>query len=216
MAVKPERIKGRLKVLFPKANLSTKRMDAIADRLAKKPADDAEDDAVDQVINDANDFMPFEDIAKEDDRLRSLEEKAKGNKNDPPKQDPPKTDPPKQDDDMPSWAKGLVETNTKLLNEVEGLKKGKILEDKLTTARSVFDKSEVLKGLKDSVKDRWFSRINPESEASIDDQIKELEDEYTELFQGKADGGDYAGAPGSGSADQKPSKEAVNAVVDQL
>ena len=216
MAVKPERIKGRLKALYPKANLSTKRMDAIADRLAKKPADDAEDDAVDQVINDANDFMPFEDIAKEDDRLRTLEEKAKDTKTDPPNQDPPKNDPPKQDDDMPAWAKGLVETNTKLLSEVEGLKKGKILEDKLTTAKSSFDKSEVLKGLKDSVKDRWFSRINPDSETSIDDQIQELENEYTELFQGKADGGDYAGAPGSGSADQKPSKEAVNAVVDQL
>jgi hypothetical protein len=39
MAVKPEIIKARLKVLFPKANLSQKRLDVYTAKLAPKPAE---------------------------------------------------------------------------------------------------------------------------------------------------------------------------------
>ena len=70
---KKQKIAGRLKALFPKANLSQKRIDAIADKLELKVADDADDSVIDDVVNQANDFMDFEAIAKEDDRIRTLE-----------------------------------------------------------------------------------------------------------------------------------------------
>ena len=124
MAVKPEIIKARLKALFPKANLSTKRIDALAAKLAPMPADDADDAAVDVILNQANDFNSFEDIAKEDDRVRTLEAKAK--EITPPATPPttpqgapptiPPTTPPT--DDTPEWAKAL-------LLKVEGLEKRK-------------------------------------------------------------------------------------------
>ena len=73
MAVKPEIIKARLKVLFPKANLSQKRLDTYVAKLAPKPADDADDDAIDAIINDYNDVIDFVAVAQEDDRTRTLE-----------------------------------------------------------------------------------------------------------------------------------------------
>jgi len=49
MAVKPEIIKARLKALFPKANLSQKRLDAIAAKLAPMPADETHDTLYDSI-----------------------------------------------------------------------------------------------------------------------------------------------------------------------
>ena len=57
MAVDKLKVIARLKALFPKANLSQKRLDAYADKLAKKPADDADDATIDAIINDYNDFF---------------------------------------------------------------------------------------------------------------------------------------------------------------
>ena len=77
MAVDRLKVIARLKALFPKANLSQKRLDALADKLASKPADDADDTAIDVVINDFNDILSIEEIAREDDRVRTLEAKSK-------------------------------------------------------------------------------------------------------------------------------------------
>lgn len=81
MAVEKAKVIARLKALFPKANLSQTRLDAIADKLAKKPADDADDAAIDAVINDFNDVLSIEDIAKGDDRTRTLEAEKRKRKN---------------------------------------------------------------------------------------------------------------------------------------
>ena len=79
MAVDKLKVIARLKALFPKANLSQKRLDALADKLAIKPADDADDAAIDAVIKDFDSILSIEDIAREDDRLRTLEAKQKEN-----------------------------------------------------------------------------------------------------------------------------------------
>ena len=80
MAVEPQKIKARLKALFPKANLSTTRLDALAAKLSQKPADDADDAAIDQILTDYNEDAPmtFEEIARHDDKVRTLEAKIKG------------------------------------------------------------------------------------------------------------------------------------------
>lgn len=215
MAVPVEKIKARLKALFPKANLSTKRLDALAAKLATKPADDADDTAIDVVLNTANDFMSFEDIAKEDDRVRTLEAKLV-TPADPIKVDPPTptpTDPIKTTEEVPSWAKGLVEANTKLLQEVEAIKTGRVLENKKQSAASVFEASEVLKAMKPEIKQRWLNRINVESETPVEDQLKELETEYTELYQSTVDSNKFAGSPPSGKADTAPSAAEVTDIL---
>lgn len=216
MAVKPEVIKARLKVLFPKANLSQKRLDAIAAKLAPMPADDADDAAVDAVVNQANDFNSFDEIAREDDRVRTLEEKAKvpTPPTPPTPADPPT--PPTPPADVPEWAKGLVEANKALLEKVTAIETGNVLQTKKQTASQLFEKSEVLKGLKEDLKPRWINRIDVNSETSIEDQVKELETEYSELVQVNADSNQYGGAAGGGSTNTKPDTAIVEEIVNNL
>lgn len=215
MAVEAKRIKERLKVLFPGVNLSAKRIDELSARLAKKPADDADDTAVDQVINDANDFMPFKDIAREDDRVRNLEANQK--QQDPPKPaDPPQDPPAPPTDEMPAWAKTLIETNNSLKTDLQELKAGKITETKKGAAKKLFEENETLKGLKDSVKEKWFNRIDVNSETPVEDQIADLETEYSELVQGSADSRDASGAPPNGSSNSKPTDAELDAVAAEL
>lgn len=220
MAVEASRIKGRLKELFPKANLSNKRLDEISARLAKKPADNAEDSEIDTVLNDMNELYPFEELAKDEHRLVTAENKAKNMKPDnggepTPPQDPP-ADPPKTED-MPAWAKAVLESNASLKKDLEEIKTGKIIESKKQTARQLFDQNETLKSLKETVKDKWFNRIDVNSETPVEDQIADLETEYTELVQVSADQRRSAGAPPTGgNGNGKPTDAELDAVVSGL
>ena len=222
MAVKPEIIKARLKALFPKANLSTKRIDAIAAKLAPMPADGADDEAVDVVLNQANNFNSFEEIARDDDRIRTLEanqktpqtpaeieaarieaERVKALNNPAP-------------DDAPSWAKALIEQNQKFAADLEAIKTGKITETKKQTAQSVFESSEILKGLKPEIKANWLNRINVDAETPIEDQVKSLETEYTDLRQGIADNTRYSGAaPSFTSGKDEPTVEDIKKLYEE-
>lgn len=214
---KKEKIKARLRVLFPKANLSTKRMDEISAKLEKKIADDADDAAFDLVLNDANDLMDFVAIAKEDDRIRTLEANQK-QKNDPPT-DPP-ADPPKPPtppaDDTPAWAKSIIEQNQKLADELNQIKSGKIIESKRAAAQKAFESSQVLKGLDENLRQSWANRIDVNSETPIDDQVKGLEAELTALQQTIVQSQRFSGPAPTGGPVNGPSKQEVEAIVDTM
>lgn len=221
MAVKPEIIKARLKVLFPKANLSQKRLDAYAAKLAPRPADDADDEAVDAIINDFNEVIDFEAVAKEDDRIRTLEadkkkaEEAAANKGKGGKKDE------EEDEDEPTegmtvFEKAMLKKFGDLKSDIDSIKTGNVLQTKKQTALQSFEKSEILQGLKPELKDRWVNRIDVNSETPIEDQIKELESEYSELVQVSADTNVYAGPAGGGSSNQKPDEAIVSEIVDNL
>lgn len=183
---KRQKIAGRLKALFPKANLSTKRIDVITTKLESKVSDDADDTAIDEVVNQANDFMDFEAIAKEDDRNRTLEaNQKKGDEGGDPSKDDKTPEQPK--DDTPEWAKAL-------LNKVEALEKGKVTESKANTVADLFSKSEILKGLPENQKQSWLKRVNLEAE-DLSAEVSALETEYTELKQSIVDSSEYAGSP---------------------
>lgn len=209
MAVPVDTIKARLRVLFPKANLSQKRLDVISAKLATKPEDGADDNAVDLIINQSNDFYSFEEIAKDDDRMRTLEANQKAPANpEPPKQnDPPIPTPP--NNDAPEWAKALIE-------KVTNLETGKVTETKKQTVKELVSKSAVLSKMKPEVRERWENRIDVNSEKSFEDQLKELETEYSEIVQTNANDSNYAGAAGGGSSDIKPSEAEIKSIVDNL
>lgn len=220
MAVEKTKVISRLKALFPKANLSQKRLDAIADKLAKKPADDADDTAIDAVINDFNDVMSIEEIAKEDDRVRTLEaEKKKAEEAAKKKAGKSEEDDDDNEDDddtnlspTDKILKGLTKTIGGLKSELEAIKTGKTLETKQQTVSQLFDSSEVLKGLKPEHKQSWLKRIDLNSETPFEEQISALEAEYTDLFQVTADNGLFPGPAGGGN----PSKETDESLVDDV
>lgn len=219
MAVKPEIIKARLKVLFPKANLSQKRLDTYVAKLAPKPADDADDDAIDAIINDYNDVIDFVAVAQEDDRTRTLEadkkkaeelaaKKAKGGKDDEEEDE--------ENAGMTPFEKRMLKSFGDLKSDIDSIKSGNMLETKKQTASQLFEKSDVLKGLKEDLKPRWINRIDVNSETPIEDQIKELESEYSELVQVSADNNQYGGPAGGGYKNDKPDDLVVNEIVDNL
>lgn len=205
---KRAKIAGRLKALFPKANLSTKRIDVITAKLESKVSDDADDAVIDEIVNQANDFMDFEAIAKEDDRVRTLEaNQKKGDEGGDPPKDDPKPEPPK--DDTPEWAKAL-------LSKVDALEKGKITESKANTVADLFSKSEILKGLPENQKQSWLKRVNLESE-DLAAEVAGLETEYTELRQSIVDSADLAGGTFTGTEGKTAISDAdINAVMSNL
>ncbi|MBF7090459.1 hypothetical protein IUY40_02725 [Flavobacterium sp. ALJ2] len=215
MAVKPEIIKARLKVLFPKANLSTKRLDVYAAKLAPKPADDADDEAIDAIINDYNEVIDFAVVAAEDDRIRTLEadkkkaEEAVKNKGG-------KEEEEEETEGMTPFEKRMLKNFGVLKSDIDSIKSGNVLETKKQTALQSFEKSEILKGLKPELKGRWLTRIDVNSETPIEDQIKELESEYSELVQVNADSNVYGGPAGGGLNNTKPDESIVSEIVDNL
>lgn len=221
MAVQPEKIKARLKALFPKANLSTKRLDAYAAKLAPKPADDADDTAIDAIINDYNEVIDFDAVAKEDDRVRTLDAKAKADadkaKGKGGNDDGNDDEVIKVDDDAPEWAKALLKQNEKLTSDLEAIKTGKVVETKRATASELFGKSEVLKNIPETIRKNWENRIDVNSETPFEEQITALESEYSELTQTNANNNHYAPAAGGGNpADLKADPNVVAKMVSDL
>lgn len=213
MPVDAQKVKDRLKALFPKANLSAKRLDELSARLAKKPADDADEKAIDDVINQANDFMPFEDIAREDDRLRTLEQKANAPKP-TPTPEPTPTPAPKPSDDTPEWAKAMMLANEKLAKDLEELKTGKITETKMQQAKKLFDQSETFKSIKDEkAKEFFLKQIDTNSETPFEEQIKALEEVHSSLVQQNANTIDYSGLPPEGAPNGKPTEEELDSII---
>lgn len=226
MAVDKLKVIARLKALFPKANLSQKRLDALADKLAKKPADDADDVAIDAVINDFNEILSIEDIAREDDRTRTLESEKKkaeeeaarkkaeqGDGADPKDKTDEKAD---LDKDTPAWAKALIAQNKKLETDLEAIKLGKVTETKQQTAQSLIDKSEVLKNLKPEIKNSWVKRIDLNSETPFEEQVTALEAEYTDLVQVSVNATSHAGAAGGGQAPSTVNEKEIEKLVNEM
>lgn len=221
MAVEKSKVIARLKALFPKANLSQQRLDAIADKLAKKPADDADDTAIDAVINDFNDVLSIEDIAKGDDRTRTLEadkkkaeELAATKKPEPSKDD--ETEVSKIDDDAPAWAKALLKSNEKLTADLESIKTGNIKQSKLEQAKSLLEKSEVFKKLNDDSKGFMLKNIELESDTPFEEQITGLEGVFEKLVQSTADTNQYAPGAGQGRLTTVLDEKIVGDIVDSL
>ena len=219
MAVKPEIIKARLKAKYPKANLSQKRLDVYAAKLAPKPADDADEASIDSIIDDYNEVIDFEAVAREDDRIRTLEAdkkkaeeaaKAKGDKKEEGNEEE------EEPEGMTPFEKAMLKKFGDLKTDIDSIKSGNVTQTKKQTASQLFEKSEILKGLKDTLKPKWIERINVDSETPIEDQIKELETEYSELVQVNADSTVYGGPAGGGSSNQKPDDSIVNEIVDNL
>lgn len=171
--------KARLKAKTKAAgvNLSQKRIDAFADRLHKKNPEAKEDAEHDTLIDELDELVSFADVAKEDDRVRTLEARAK---------QPAKTKNQESDDDdtededeqekgakpkdrTPKWAKDLIA-------EVQNLK----AEKKVTSIKTQL--AEKLKG-KEIPEKFYHKRALPEKEEDLDAFVSEIENDWTELKQ---------------------------------
>lgn len=188
MAVEAAKIKARLRALFPKANLSTKRLDEISAKLAKKPEDGATDAQIDEVLNDYNDngAMTFEEIAKADDKIRTLEAKKPE-----PKTDEPKTDEP--DPNEPAWFKLYREAQDEKFNKLQQ-------QNTQQTISQKFAADKRLKGIPEFMFKGYVPTKDEDYEAAIEGLI-EVYKPFAEKNKLSAFGDDF---PGSGDTDETP------------
>lgn len=176
MAVEKERVKARLKALFPKANLSQTRLDAIAAKLSPKPADDADDAAIDALLTAYNDdaAMTFEELAKYDDKLRTLEAKNKGGNDTTTGGNPSETQntqAPPREDEAPAWAKAILAKVEKLENDkVESARRKQAAKLLPNAAPELLD--SLMLSMPDSEEEQiaWAEKTNKAVDATI--QIK--------------------------------------------
>lgn len=216
MALPKAKVKERLKAKFPGVNLSQKRIDAIADKL--KLPEDADDDAIDERLDELNDVFSFSDLARNDDRLRTEEaERKRKEQQDNPTQKPsdenPKTD-PKTDSNPADIAKIVAAAIAPLMQEVASLKAGKIgdtrkaqLEAKLNGLEGVNPKfkATVLKN---------YGRMSFEDDDAFETFLSEVEEDAKEYVQEEANTGLGGIARPASSAPSSANTKSIDAEIE--
>lgn len=194
-----DKILAQLKLKFPGVNLSKARLDTIVDKLATKITDETQ---IEAKLDELNDIMPFADIARQDDRLRTLEANAKNAK------PQPKPDAENggeggegsggKNDDTPAWAKSLMQ-------QVESLK-----ADKTQTGM----RSRLAEKLKDVPASYYAKRALPEKDEDLEAFIEEVKTDYTAFKQELVnDGLAVQAKPVNGEDGGKPAEKAVLADI---
>lgn len=174
-----DKILAALRNKYKNLGLGEKILEGIADMLALTTTEETQiDNAVNGVESLAKGFQSDADRIRKEASDKAKAEKEKGT-------EPAKTEPPKTDD-MPSWAKGLVEANQALLAKVSALESGKttesrksILEGKLKDAAPSV-KAKILKD---------FQRMNFEKDEDFDSYLTETEADLATLNQDFANQG---------------------------
>ena len=221
MAVEKAKVIARLKALFPKANLSQTRLDAIADKLAKKPADDADEAAIDAVINDFNDILSIEDIAKGDDRTRTLEaEKKKAEELAAKKKGNSSKDDEEEEEEetgeMTPFEKTMLKKFGEIKSELDSIKSGNVKQTKLEQAKSLLEKSEVFKKLDEDTKGFMLKNVELDSETPFEEQITSLEGMFSKMVQVSADTNQYGPGAGQGAPAGAVDEKLVGDIVESM
>jgi cell division protein ZapA (FtsZ GTPase activity inhibitor) len=172
-------------------NLTPARLDTIAARLHKKFPDLKEDDEKghDDQIDLFNEIFPLDELAKQDDTIRSLKAKSKEKEKEEKQEEKSGEhqkkegkDGEKTPEDTPAWAKGLTDTIQTLSQTVATLQKEK-------TQSSIREKITGNEKMKDIPEAFWRKIPLPEKDDDIDGWIDERVNDHTEYTQGLADKG---------------------------
>jgi len=217
MALPKAKVKERLKAKFPGVNLSQKRIDAIADKL--KLPEDSDDDAIDERLDELNDVFSFADMAKNDDRLRTLEAEKKKKEEQPDKpDDKPSNEDPKPDPNQPvdiakivaaAIAPLMEKMNSYEADKVGGSRKSQ-LEAKLKDVNPKF-KDTVLKN---------FGRMKFEKDEDFEAFLEEVEEDSKEFIQAEANedlGGFKTPVQSKGGSTKKQiSDQEADSILDKV
>lgn len=213
MSLKKEII-ALLKTKFPGVQLSAARVEAIATKIDAKITTA---DEIEAKLDEANELFPFADIAKQDDRIRSLEEEAKKKKPEPnpvPANPAPNPDPNNNDDkDTPPWAKSLIESQKALANDLSALKGEKVTN----TRRATY--LESLKGTSKEYQEREmkkFDRMKFETDEEFNEFLTEAKELHADAIQDDALDGVGNDKPLASSSGNASAKRATDAELDEV
>jgi len=211
-----EKIVAAIKTKFPKVNLSKARLNAIADKIEKKIIDD--ETKIDAAVDEFNDFNPFVEIAKQDDKIRELEGKLKPAPEKKPGDEtttPVETTVIPDDEDVPKYMKTFIKNQEVLLEKISKLE-GK------TQAESIASKIEAK--LKDVPKMFWSKRAFPTKDEDVDAFIEDVNTDLSEYNKELTEKGlAEIPIPGGGGTKQtaadtakKATKEELDAVIGNI
>jgi hypothetical protein len=211
-----ETFKARLKAKTKAAgvNLSQKRIDAFADRLHKKNPDAKEDADHDKLIDELDELVAFADVAKEDDRVRTLEAKVNKPAATKPKEeveeeeetdDEPAADAkPKKKERIPGYMKIVLE-------KLEKLEK----EKTVTSIQSKIKSHEKMKDVPEDFYDEW---VKPEKEEDVDTFAEKVATKWGSFKQKENNekaSGSTKPVNGSSNTAQVAEKD-VDAILDNI
>lgn len=205
-----ETIKALLQTKFGGVQLSDARVEAFAKRLEGKVKDEAELEAKLVLLDEA---IPFTDIAKDDDRVRSQQaELEKLKKPTPPPTPTPALAP---SDEIPEWAKVLIEGQKAMTETVSALKGEKVVADRKTT---------ILGKLEGATEDykakviRDFGYMNFADENAFGEFLGHVETDFASFKQTQAESKLGNDAPLKGITDSsgQVSDATVESIVNNL
>lgn len=171
------RLKAKAKTLG--VNLTQKRIDAYADKLHKKYPDLTDEADHDTHIEDLHDMLDFVAVAKEDDRIRTLEAQAKKGQE---KKEGPDGDElaggkgKEEGDETATLLKTLIESNKTLQQEIAAIK----TKDQQQSIQSKLSGHEKLKAVPAAF---WSKRAIPQTEEEIEAFAAEVETDYASFEQ---------------------------------
>ena len=201
-----EKIIAAFKLKYPGINLSKTRLAAIATKIETKVIDD--ESKIDAALAAMDDAYGFAELAKDDDKIRTLEAKTKSkDSSETPaekaaREQQEAIDAAKASDDTPAWAKALAEQNKTIAAELALIKGEKVA----TTLKG--KATELLKAVPVSY---WGKRAIPESEEGLDAFVTEVTADYTSFKQEMTDQGlSILSAPKAAGGDPGAAKVVSN------
>jgi hypothetical protein len=210
-----EKIIAAFKAKYPGINLSKARLAAIAAKIEAKVIDD--ETKVDAALAAMDDAYAFADIAKDDDKIRTLEAKVK-----PPKADETPAEKlarekaeaaskePKLPDDVPDYIKAIIEQNKAIAAQLQAIQGEKVATTYKTKATEL---------LKDVPVSYWGKRAIPDNDEALQAFVTEVTADYTAFKQEMTDAGlNILSAPragGAGGAGDKAVSPEIKAFVEK-
>ncbi len=171
-------IRALLQSKFEGAQLSDARVNELIEKVKDKVTTEEELEAKLEAYNEA---YAFTEIAKDDDRYRT--KNAELEKLKKPADEPAPVDPAPAEE-MPAWAKALVDGNKALQDTVQALKGEKVVTDRRS---AIVGK---LKGADEAYSGkvlRDFARMSFADDAAFNEYLGEVESDYTSHTQSVAE-----------------------------
>jgi len=181
-----KQIKARLKVLYPGVNLSNKRIESIA---AKIDAKVTEEDDIDDALSTYDEYNPFAEMAKDDDRERLRIKKESETGKTPEQIAAEKEAEGKEvivDPEMPAWAKALIVSTQALAKGFESIQGEKLT----STRKQQYEKA--LEGTSDAFKAKAlkdFNKMKFETDEEFTEFLTESETDAADFIQEESNNG---------------------------
>ncbi len=208
-------IRALLQTKFGGAQLSAARVDELAKRFEGKVTTEEELEAKMGAINE---YLPFTDLAKDDDRARSVQAELDKLKTPAPAPQPTPPEPtpvptPAASEEVPAWAKAIIDGNKTVTEKLAALEGQKVVNDR----RSIIQAK-----LKDAGEDysakvlRDFGRMSFQDDAAFDAYLADVETDFANHTQTQAESKLGKDSPFSSVGKDGKVKEATKEELDSV